>query len=164
MREVRDTSQLLTSRESGRTGRLEVASCGDACHSIVRPLALIGSALAAATVVWRFGFRRITVSGPSMIPTLDEGDRVLVRRVRRVRVGDIVVADDPLMSDRVLIKRVADISTAGVFVVGDNAGASRDSREFGPLPTGAIWGVAWYRYLPQGRSGRIARPRVGVAI
>ncbi|TDC57172.1 S26 family signal peptidase [Actinomadura sp. KC345] len=51
---------------------------------------------AAALIVWlRRRFAVIDVDGPSMQPTLYEGDRVLVRRrpVRRVRTGDIVVVE-----------------------------------------------------------------------
>ncbi|MBT2226074.1 S26 family signal peptidase [Nonomuraea sp. NEAU-A123] len=36
-----------------------------------------------------------TVSGPSMEPTLRSGDRLLVRRTRRVRAGQIVVVRIP---------------------------------------------------------------------
>jgi signal peptidase I len=57
-----------------------------------------GAALAAGVLaagVWVLWARRrylvATVDGPSMEPTLRPGDRLLVRRTRRVRAGQIVV-------------------------------------------------------------------------
>ncbi|MFD0636041.1 S26 family signal peptidase [Catenulispora yoronensis] len=56
------------------------------------------AALAAAAV--RHVRRRtlvVTVTGPSMEPTLHEGDRLLARRVplARIRIGDVVVIGSP---------------------------------------------------------------------
>lgn len=41
------------------------------------------------------------------------------------------------------------------FVLGDNAAASRDSRRFGPVPSGCIQGVVWLRCWPPPRWGRV---------
>lgn len=47
---------------------------------------------AAALVAWvRLRYLVATVDGPSMEPALRSGDRLLVRRTRRVRAGQIVV-------------------------------------------------------------------------
>jgi len=48
-----------------------------------------------AAMRWRYAV--ITVHGPSMVPTLADGDRLLVRRcgVRQVRRGDLVVFREP---------------------------------------------------------------------
>jgi signal peptidase I len=53
-------------------------------------------------VALRRWFMVITVSGPSMSPTLADGDRVLVRRctVDAVRPGDVVVLLGPRMPGR----------------------------------------------------------------
>ena len=99
---------------------------------------------------------RVVVVGPSMIPTLEDGDRCLVRRTRRVESGDLVVFIDPEYPRRLVVKRVVVVSSSGIDVAGDNSGESRDSRSFGPVPASAVIGVAWYRYAPAGRVGRIA--------
>jgi len=87
------------------------------------------------------------VRGPSMVPTLRDGDRVLVWLTaprRTPRVGQIVVIELP---DRPLsIKRIASVSDDGVEIVGDNPFGSTDSRELGMLPISAIRGVALCRF------------------
>ncbi|MBI5285519.1 MAG: S26 family signal peptidase [Chloroflexi bacterium] len=40
----------------------------------------------------------------------------------------------------------ADPAPARLYVLGDNAAASRDSRQFGPVPRRSIIGRAWLRY------------------
>lgn len=54
------------------------------------------AALAAVTAWLRRRYVVIDVDGPSMRPTLDPGDRVLVRRrsLRHIRAGDIVVVEN----------------------------------------------------------------------
>jgi nickel-type superoxide dismutase maturation protease len=104
------------------------------------------------------GLSRYEIEGPSMIPVLDDGDRVLLHRVRRLRVGDVVVVDDPTTPDRMLVKRVSSISRDTIALLGDNAGASHDSRHFGDVPSASVRGVVWYRYHPANQAGRIRRP------
>ena len=41
------------------------------------------------------------------------------------------------------------------FVLGDNRLRSRDSRTFGPVKARYLRGIAWYRYSPAGRRGRL---------
>lgn len=62
---------------------------------------LLAAALAAAALsalVVRRRFAVVTVTGHSMLPTLRDGDRVLVRRVPlgQVRTGDVVVVEWPV--------------------------------------------------------------------
>jgi nickel-type superoxide dismutase maturation protease len=106
-------------------------------------------------LVWRC-FERVEVSGPSMAPTLQPGDRLLLRRTRSVRPGDIVAASDPREPDRPVLKRVAEVSQEGVFLLGDNPEHSTDSRQFGPVPATSVRGKAVYRYAPSGRAGKLA--------
>jgi nickel-type superoxide dismutase maturation protease len=100
---------------------------------------------------------RVEVHGPSMLPTLDEGERLLVRRARRVRPGDLAVLNDPEMPARLIVKRVVAVRGRQTDVAGDNPATSRDSRAFGPVDRSAIVGVAWYRYHPAAQAGRLRR-------
>jgi nickel-type superoxide dismutase maturation protease len=96
---------------------------------------------------------RVEVRGDSMRPALEPGDRLLVVRGRAVRVGDGVALDDPRQPARTMVKRVAGRGDGGVTVLGDNPGASTDSRAFGPVAPGAVRGRAVYRYFPDSRRG-----------
>lgn len=99
--------------------------------------------------------RRVVVSGDSMRPTFEPGDRLLVLPTAAVREGDVVALRDPTRPDRVLVKRVMRFDTSGVHVRGDNDAASTDSRHFGPVLPSAVVGRVVYRYHPPGRSGRL---------
>jgi nickel-type superoxide dismutase maturation protease len=97
-----------------------------------------------------------------MVPTLLPGDRVLVFRGvgplrATIRVGDLVALVDPRDPDRTMVKRVAGFTTGGVIVAGDNATASTDSRQFGPVDPAAVQGRVVYRYHPEARRGRLGR-------
>jgi nickel-type superoxide dismutase maturation protease len=90
---------------------------------------------------------RVEVVGSSMAPTFLAGDRlVLVRRWRPLRVGDLVALRDPNRPARSLVKRVASLDERTATVVGDNEGASTDSRSFGPVPVGSIRHLVVRRY------------------
>ncbi|MGH8904791.1 MAG: nickel-type superoxide dismutase maturation protease, partial [Egibacteraceae bacterium] len=112
----------------------------------------LGGAVAATRV------DRVTVTGLSMAPALLPGDRLLVLRTRRVRVGDTVVVRDPRDPSFEVVKRVTALSPDGAVTVrGDHAAASTDSRTYGPVPPALIVGRAIYRYAPPTRTGRIER-------
>ena len=109
--------------------------------------------VAAALLVSRF--RRVVVTGDSMLPAFVPGDRLLVGPIGRLRPGDVVAVPDPRRPDRFLIKRVHSVAPgARVHVRGDNEAASTDSRHFGPVPRRAVRGRVLYRYAPPGRVGR----------
>ncbi|MBW8803624.1 MAG: hypothetical protein JF587_07155 [Catenulisporales bacterium] len=77
------------------------------------------------------------VSGPSMAPTLRDGDFVLARRIApgRVRTGDVVLARHPVRADDLLIvKRAVRRADGGWWLVSDNEFVTSDSREFGAVP------------------------------
>ena len=100
---------------------------------------------------------RVEVEGMSMHPTLSPGERLLVHRTRRVRMGDVVVITDPELATRTLVKRVSAIADHAVSVSGDNPLGSRDSTDFGPVPKELIIGRAWYRYFPPDVRKRLRR-------
>ncbi len=126
------------------------------------------AAVAALTLVVRRQWTVVRVTGDSMLPTLRSGDRLLARRHRRPRRGDVVVVhrpggpvavpagahavsgETPTGRGEPLIKRVtalagdrqpdgAVVPPGHVFVLSDNDGL--DSRLFGPVPLTAVAAV-----------------------
>jgi nickel-type superoxide dismutase maturation protease len=102
-------------------------------------------ALAACALAWSFD--RAVVEGASMAPTFRSGDRLLlVRRLRPLRIGDLVALRDPRDGDRLLVKRVVLVRGVDVEVAGDNAAASTDSRTFGAVPASSVRHLVVRRY------------------
>lgn len=95
------------------------------------------------SAAWLLGRRRrIRVVGDSMVPTLREGQFVLVDEARLPEVGELVVARHPQQTDLLVVKRVRHITADGMFdLVSDNAAAGTDSRTWGPVPAGGIVGT-----------------------
>jgi nickel-type superoxide dismutase maturation protease len=118
---------------------------------------LAGGAVLAGGVVWGVrhgGPFRVEVRGPSMVPSLVPGDKLLLAPLwRPLRAGEMVAFDDPDQPERLLVKRVGAVTADEVEVRGDNEGASRDSRTFGRVPLRTVRGRAVYRYAPAGRAG-----------
>lgn len=115
-------------------------------------LGWIAGALGALAPVSRY-----VVVGTSMEPAYADGDRLLVNKLayrrRRPRAGDVVVLRDPDDRARKLIKRVAaalpqdiDPGPVRLYVLGDNAAESRDSRHFGLIHVRDVVGRVWFRY------------------
>jgi hypothetical protein len=84
-----------------------------------------------------------------MVPTLRDGDRVLVRMsAAGAAVGRIVLVELP--GRPLSVKRLVAVEPGDeVRVEGDNEFASTDSRVLGPLPTDAIKGVVLARLWPR---------------
>ncbi len=114
----------------------------------------------------RWRSRRVVVRDDSMRPEFEPGDHLYVdpRSGRSLERGDVVAARDPERPDRLLLKRVAALAgeprpdggvvpPGSVYLLGDRADASRDSRSFGPVPLAALVGVVWFRYAPAARRG-----------
>ncbi len=121
-----------------------------------RRWALLAAGATGAAVVARH-FLRVSVHGPSMAPTLAEGDRLVALRLPRwwrLRPGDLVAVEGVGSTEgRLLIKRVVEVTGSAVTVRGDNPEHSEDSRSFGPLPRRGVVARALYRYWPPERSG-----------
>ena len=115
-------------------------------------LAWIACVAAAVGLCTRL-FRRVLVSGDSMLPTFQAGDRLLVSPSVRVRAGQVVAVADPRPPGRLMVKRVHAVERRWVDVRGDNEAASTDSRQLGPIPRSNLAGRVIYRYGPTGRTG-----------
>jgi nickel-type superoxide dismutase maturation protease len=111
----------------------------------------------ALAVLGAAALSRVVVSGDSMLPTLEPGDRLVVLRLahrRGLRRGDLVTVRDPRDGPaRMLVKRVGDVDSDSAEVAGDNPDASTDSRTFGRVPLGSVTGKVLYRYSPAERAG-----------
>jgi nickel-type superoxide dismutase maturation protease len=101
-------------------------------------------------VRWQLPLFAVLVKGPSMAPTLRDGDALLVRRGGRVRAGDIVVARFRTRPDLLVVKRAVREQDDGWWVRGDNEFVTDDSRAYGVADV--IGRVRW-RYWP--RPGRL---------
>jgi nickel-type superoxide dismutase maturation protease len=111
---------------------------------------LVAVAVATAGLWWWRPVGRVEVVGESMLPALAPGDRLLVLRAGRPRVGDVVAVR---LTSRTVVKRVAACGPDGLTVLGDNPGASTDSRTLGPVARSTVRGRAFYRYAPDFRRG-----------
>ncbi|WP_433201458.1 S26 family signal peptidase [Dactylosporangium sp. CS-047395] len=119
---------------------------------------LAAGAVVLALVVWlRRAFLVVTVTGRSMTPTFEPGDRVLARR-GRARTGDVVIVGpgrlvikrlaalpgEPVPRDRV--PALADVPEAtvpaGKMVLLGDAAESSDSRQLGYFDADRIVGRA----------------------
>jgi nickel-type superoxide dismutase maturation protease len=82
-----------------------------------------------------------------MEPALRPGDCLLIRRTRRIRAGQVVVARHPDRPEMLLVKRAARRADGGWWLESDNPGAGAvDSRRFGAVPGPLIEGRVLVRY------------------
>jgi nickel-type superoxide dismutase maturation protease len=101
----------------------------------------------------RWPLTRVAVAERSMEPALRPGDWLLVRRTRRVREGQIVLARHPGQPDLLIVKRAGRGVEGGWWLESDNpAVPAVDSRRFGAVPPALIEGRVLLRYW---------RPRAG---
>ena len=81
--------------------------------------------------------------------------RVVVRRTTRPRLGDIALLTHPQRPDALVVKRLTRRLADGWWVLGDNASASEDSRQFGSVGDDLVIGVLVFRYRPLRRSRNV---------
>jgi len=129
-------------------------------------------------VVHEYGVDVTTCIGPSMLPTFNVvGDVVLMERVstnvfKRYTRGDVVIAQSPTKANQTVCKRiravagdrvivpseqgratgyaghVIEIPPGHIWLEGDNALNSTDSRYYGPVPSSLIKGRVVFRIWP----------------
>src|SRR5262249_7179684 len=86
-------------------------------------------------------YRAMIVDGDSMLPTLKNGDTVLIDPRSKGAVGEIVAANHPYKQSVKLVKRVESINSEGRYILtGDNPSGSTDSRSFGTISKDNIAG------------------------
>lgn len=87
-------------------------------------------------------FFRVKVIGRSMHPTLENGQTCLAVKGRFLaRPGAIAVFAHPARPEFIEVKRLVRKTNGKWWVIGDNASASTDSRNFGPIESSSIKGI-----------------------
>lgn len=83
-------------------------------YSVIEIVGIVGAAFAVAILVQAFLFKPFTVHQISMLPTLEEGDRILLNRLtysfRDPRAGDVVVFRPPVVGGEEMVKRVVAVA------------------------------------------------------
>ncbi|XP_063602761.1 mitochondrial inner membrane protease subunit 1-like [Penaeus indicus] len=115
----------------------------------------------------------VVCKGPSMEPTIFSEDVILTEhispRFNRIQRGDVIIARSPTNPHHHICKRVTGIGgdkvkngyrihivpKGHVWLEGDNALNSTDSRTFGSVPAGLIRGRAVCRLWPLSDVGRL---------
>ncbi|KAJ6519544.1 signal peptidase I family protein [Mycena sanguinolenta] len=129
------------------------------------------------------------MAGPSMLPTLaNEGELVVENRwshrmhPESLRRGDLITFRSPLDRNRIVCKRVigfpgdiicvdptgqkapstehVEVPKGHIWVMGDNASMSRDSRDYGPISMGLIEGRLSARVWPPSKFTIFRNPTV----
>lgn len=117
----------------------------------VKPVLHVIVAIALYTAIaldaknW-FGFELHYIPSVSMSPAIKAHDVLLSdtssQAISQLRLYDVVVFDDPQNPDRLLVKRLAGLSDSGLYVLGDNARKSHDSRYFGDIEPASVKAIA----------------------
>jgi nickel-type superoxide dismutase maturation protease len=97
----------------------------------------------------RLPFGLVGVYGPSMAPTLLNGDALLVQYGAAVRPGHVVVLRHPFQQDLLVVKRAVERRAAGWWVLGDSPYAGGDSTDYGAVPDELVLAVVRLRLRPR---------------
>ncbi|MFF5957217.1 S26 family signal peptidase [Streptomyces luteogriseus] len=86
-----------------------------------------------------------------------EGESSRRRMVKRVAAtgGDSVLVGDDFLTDGVCGLKRVDVPAGGVYVLGDNRPVSRDSREYGCVPSRQVTGLVVLVVWPLRRARRV---------
>jgi signal peptidase I len=98
----------------------------------------------------------VRVSGPSMVPTLKHGDRILVRWGARVQPGDVVLGRFRSLPELLVIKRADHLLQDGWYLRSDNEYAGGDSSSHGVAD---VLARAQWRWRSDAQGIRRVRPR-----
>ncbi|CAM5640585.1 nickel-type superoxide dismutase maturation protease [Streptomyces avidinii] len=111
-------------------------------------------------------FEVVEVTGASMVPTLLNGDRLVVRYGAAVRPGDVVVLRHPFQQDLLVVKRAVERRPGGRWwVLGDNPfNETGDSTDYGPVPGELVLATAVLRFRPREEDQRSLRARLSWAV
>ncbi|MGC5346765.1 nickel-type superoxide dismutase maturation protease [Streptomyces sp. AM 4-1-1] len=112
----------------------------------------------------RVPFQVVEVTGPSMVPTLYHGDRLLVQYGAPVRPGDVVILRHPFQQDLLVVKRAAERREGGWWVLADNTFAGGDSTDYGAVPEELVLARVRVRYRPLTSDRRSVRAVLGWAV
>ncbi|MFJ3199517.1 nickel-type superoxide dismutase maturation protease [Streptomyces sp. NPDC086989] len=113
----------------------------------------------------RMAFEVLEVAGPSMVPTLLHGDRLVVRYGAVVRPGDVVVLRHPFQQDLLVVKRAVERRPGGWWVLGDNPfNETGDSTDYGTVPEELVLATAVLRFRPRAADQSSLRARVSWAL
>jgi phage repressor protein C with HTH and peptisase S24 domain len=93
------------------------------------------------------------VRGRSMLPTLREGDRLLVQHGARPRQGALVVVRLP--GGPIAVKRATLREPGGWWVDSDNPAEGVDSSKVGTIPDESVLAVVRCRLWPLGLRARM---------
>ncbi|MGW4892225.1 nickel-type superoxide dismutase maturation protease [Kitasatospora sp. NPDC004240] len=84
-----------------------------------------------------------------MVPTLRDGDRLLVRYGARLRPGAVVLFRHPFQQDLLVVKRAAGRRPGGWWLLSDNRPIDSDSRQYGAVPDELVLGRVLLRLRPR---------------
>lgn len=88
---------------------------------------------------WR---KAVRVEGNSMLPTLKDGDIVIINSNSKPAENIIVLANHPYKQRVKIIKRIKEIDeNKNCYLIGDNPSESTDSRTFGVISPKDILGI-----------------------
>ena len=91
-------------------------------------------------------FTTVRVVGPSMEPTVRNGQWWIVRKGQGLNPGDVVLMQHPQRAHLSVVKRLHHREDDGWWVLGDNPTVSDDSRQFGAVADDLIVGRLVWRY------------------
>ncbi|MER5350849.1 nickel-type superoxide dismutase maturation protease [Kitasatospora sp. NPDC002551] len=94
-------------------------------------------------------FGLIDVAGDSMVPTLRDGDQLLVRYGARIRPGAVVVFRHPFQQNLLVVKRADGRRPKGWWLLSDNRPVDSDSRSYGAVPDELVLGRVLLRLRPR---------------